>query len=91
MEVSMTTSDSNSYTPTSFAIADQKIGNLLNRLHDKRVCPCYTARALAFNAASMAELSVGSAEAIEMFEDIIDELREHDTPAPERGPSSETH
>jgi hypothetical protein len=91
MEVSMTTSDSNSDTPTSFAIADQKIGNLLKRLHDKRVCPCCTARALTFHAAIMAEHAMGSAEAIEMFEDIIGTMHEHDIPAPERGPSSETH
>ena len=52
----------------SFKIADQKIENLLKRLHDKRVCPCCTARALTYHGASMAEHTMGSAEAIEMFE-----------------------
>ena len=39
----------------SFKIADHKIENLLKRLHDKRVCPCCTARALTYHGASMAE------------------------------------
>ena len=39
----------------SFKIAEQKIDNLLKRLHDKRVCPCCTARALTYHGASMAE------------------------------------
>ena len=60
---------------SSFKTADQKIENLLKRLHDKNVCPCCTARALAFHAASMAEHTMGSAEAIEMFEDIIITMR----------------
>ena len=55
----------------SFKIADQKIENLLKRLNDKRVCPCCTARALTYHGASMAEHTMGSAEAIEMFEAII--------------------
>jgi hypothetical protein len=74
----------------SFKIADQKIENLLNRLADKCVCPCCTARALAFNAAAMAEETMGSVKAIEMFEDLISSIREHDTPAPDPLPS-QTH
>jgi hypothetical protein len=66
----------------SFKIADQKIENLLKRLHDKNVCPCCTARALAFYAASVAEHAMGSDEAIELFEDIISTLLEHDAPGP---------
>jgi hypothetical protein len=75
----------------SVKIADQKIGNLLQRLDNKNVCPCCVARVLALHAASLAEDVMGSAEAIEMFEDIIAALREHDVPAPESLPSSQTH
>jgi hypothetical protein len=76
---------------TSVKIADQKIGNLLKRLDDKNVCPCCIARVLALHAAELAEDVMGSAEAIEMFEDIIAALREHDVPAPDPLPSSQTH
>jgi hypothetical protein len=76
---------------SSFKTADQKIENLLKRLHDKNVCPCCTARALAFHAASMAEHEMGSAEAIEMFESIVISLREDDVPAPDPLPSTEAH
>jgi hypothetical protein len=76
---------------SSFKIADQKIENLLRRLNDKCVCPCCTARALAYHAGAMAEHTMGSAEAIEMFEDIIGHLREVGAPAPEPLPSTEAH
>ena len=76
---------------SSFKVADQKILNLLRRLQHKNVCPCCTARALAFHAASLAEHEMGSAEAAEMFEDIIATMREHDVPAPEPSSSTELH
>ena len=76
---------------SSFKAADRKIENLLKRLRDKNVCPCCTARALAFHAASEAEHTMGSAEAIEMFEDIITHLREDNVPAPDPAPSTEAH
>lgn len=75
----------------SFRVADQKIENLLKRLGDKNVCPCCTARALAYHAASLAEHEMGSAEAIEMFEDIISGLHDLDISAPDRSPSTESH
>jgi hypothetical protein len=75
----------------SFKIADQKIENLLKRLDDKNVCPCCTARALVFHAASLAEQQMGSAEAIEMFEDIINTMLEHNVPPPAPMPSAEAH
>ena len=75
----------------SFKIADHKIENLLKRLHDKRVCPCCTARALTYHGASMAEHTMGSAEAIEMLEDIIIRLHKDNVPAPEPMPSTEAH
>ena len=75
----------------SFRIADQKIANLLQRLEDRKVCPCCTAQALAFHAAELAEAVMGTAEAIEMFEDVIAALREHDAPAPEPLSSTQTH
>ena len=76
---------------TSFKIADQKIDNLLQRLDDKNVCPCCTARALTYHAMFMAEQAMGSAEAIEMFEAFIVAMRERDTPPPAPMPSPETH
>jgi hypothetical protein len=75
----------------SFKVADEKIDNLLKRLSDKNVCPCCTARALAYQAAFMAEHTMGSAEAAEMFGDIIMHMREHDVPAPEYSPSTAAH
>jgi hypothetical protein len=75
----------------SVKIADQKIGSLLRRLDDRDICPCCIARVLALHAASLAEDVMGSAEAIAMFTDIIEALREHDVPAPESLPSSQTH
>ena len=75
----------------SFRVADQKIENLLKRLGDKNVCPCCTARALAYHAASLAEHEMGSAEAIEMFESIVISLREDEVPAPDPLPSTEAH
>ena len=74
-----------------FKIADQKIVNLLKRLHEKSVCPCCAARALTYRAAFMAELTMGSVEAIEMFEAAIMCMREHDAPAPDRAPSVAEH
>jgi hypothetical protein len=76
---------------TSFKIADQKIENLLRRLNDKSVCPCCTARALALHAASLAIPSMGSVEAIEMFEDIVGKMHKHNVPAPSPMPSTEAH
>jgi hypothetical protein len=76
---------------TSFKIAAQKIDNLLKRLNEKRVCPCCTSRALTLHAACMAENVLGSAKAIEMFEDIIMTMHENDVPAPDYGPSTEAH
>lgn len=76
----------------SFEIADQKIQNLLKRLNAKNVCGHCTARALAFNAGLLAEHVMGSAAAIEMFEEVLSTLRKGDfAPAPARDPSTETH
>jgi hypothetical protein len=75
----------------SFKIAEVKILSLLRRLDDKHVCPCCTARALALHAAGLAECEMGSAEAIELFENIIGALRENDIPPPARSPSTEMH
>ena len=75
----------------SVKIADQKVTNLLKRLGDKNVCPCCIARVLALHAASLAEEVMGTAAAIEMFEDIIAALRKIDVPAPESLPSTQAH
>src|SRR5262245_54946101 len=84
------TPDDGRETP-SFKIADRKIDNLVKRLHDKNICPCCTARALAFHAASMVAVEMGSAEAIEMFERFIRQMREENIPAPDSMPSTEAH
>jgi len=84
------TPDDGLETP-SFKIADQKIEKLLKRLHAKNVCGCCTARALAFHAASMCEGEMGTAEAIEMFEGLISQMRENNVPARDPMPSTEAH
>ena len=69
-----------------FRIAYQRIEFLLKRLNDRGICSCCIARALAFHAATLAEDAVGSDAAIEMFEYIIEEMRENDAPAPPSPP-----
>jgi hypothetical protein len=59
----------NDETP-DFKTADQKIFSLTNRLVDKGMCPCCTARALAYHAMSLAKCAIGREETIELFEDI---------------------
>ena len=76
---------------SSYKTAYNKIGNVLDRLSGKNVCPHCTARAMAFHAASFAEYALGSAEAVQLFEEMISILRKHDALAPERGPSTEMH
>jgi len=76
---------------SSFKVADQKILNLLRRLEDKNVCPCCTARALAYHAAAMAVHDMGSADAIEMFEKLVAQMREDNVSAPKPSPSTEVH
>lgn len=73
----------------SFKVADQKIRSLLARLSERGLCPDCTARALACHAVSFAECMLGSAKAIEMFEDIISALRENDVP--DSPPSTQAH
>jgi hypothetical protein len=75
----------------SFKIAYQKIVNLLKRLDDKNVCPCCTSRALTLHAVCMAEHIMGSAKAIEMFEDVIVNMRDNNIPAPNYIPSTAAH
>lgn len=75
----------------SFKIADQKIENLLKRLSDKNLCPCCTARALIGHAAFLAEQTLGSAKAAEMFEDLISSILENNIPAPDPLPSTQAH
>jgi len=57
---------------------------LLDRLHNRAVCPACTARAMVLHAASFAEFALGSVEAIQLFEELLGVLRKHDAPAPER-------
>ena len=60
----------------------------MKQLDDKRVCCLCTAWALAVHAAILAEHTMGRAEAIEMLEDIIRNLREDAVLAPDRSPSA---
>lgn len=75
----------------SFHIACRKIKSLVEQLRDENVCGCCTARALAFYGAGLAEQVVGSAEAIDMLDDLIVVMRKHDIPAPDPMPSTEAH
>jgi hypothetical protein len=75
----------------SFKIASHKIGNLLKRLSNKNVCPCCSARALTLHAAFLAEDTIGSAEAADMFEALAASMRERDTPAPDHAASTAAH
>jgi hypothetical protein len=78
-------------TTEGFRIAYQKIESLLKRLGNRGVCSCCIARALALHAATLAEAAVGSDEAAEMFEYIVEELRENDVAAPDPSLSTQTH
>jgi len=71
----------------SFRLAGRLIEHVLKRLSERGACGLCAARALAHHTAFLAENTMGSAEAIKMFEDIIIILRENDTPAP----SPQTH
>ena len=75
----------------SFKIADQKVCNLIKRLHDKRVCPCCTGRALLLNGAWLVEEMIGSAETIVEIEQVIAVLRKNNRPAPPPMASTEAH
>jgi hypothetical protein len=71
----------------SFRLANQLIERALKRLYERGACGVCVARILALHAASQAEDTMGRAEAIKMFEDIIITLRENDISAP----PSQTH
>ena len=78
--------------PPDFQVVDQKIASLLKRLQAKNICPHCASWALATNAADLAEAVMGSTEAIEMFEDIIAQLREDAIPSlDDPGPSAAVH
>jgi len=77
--------------PEGFKLAHRKIESLLKRLGNRGVCSCCTARALALHAATLAEDTLGSADAAELFECIADDLREHDVSAPDTSASTQTH
>ena len=66
----------------SFEIADRKIGALLDRFADQRVCPCCAARVLLLHGAALMENMRGSAEGIAACERIINCLRKNNLPAP---------
>ena len=47
------------------------------------VCGCCVGRALMFNAAVLCERTMGSADAAEMLEDILDTVRSNNVPKPD--------
>ena len=71
----------------SFQLANRLIERALKHLYERGACGVCVARVLARHAACQAEDTMGRAEAIKMFEDIIITLRENDIPAP----PSQTH
>jgi hypothetical protein len=75
----------------AFKYADGRIRDLLSKLNAKRVCGCCTGRALMYNAVTLCETTMGSAEAIEMLEGMIIALRENNVPAPDPLPSTVAH
>jgi hypothetical protein len=75
----------------SFKAADAKIAKLIDRLLAQNHCPDCIARALAYHAAGLAANSMGSSDAAVMFEEIADNVRENNIPAPERAPSTAAH
>ena len=75
----------------SFKIVDQKLHNLLKRLHDKNVCGCCVSRALTYHGAHLAEQTMGNVNAAEMLEYIASALRENNFPLPDPSPSMEAH
>ena len=50
-----------------------------NKLNANRVCGCCVGRALMYNAAVLCEQTMGSAEAVEMLEGIIDTVRSNNS------------
>jgi hypothetical protein len=77
---------------TSFKIADRKLEALLERLRRRNVCGCCTARALVYQGASLLEQTAGTAEAIEILEEVLASLRVGPpTPASPSMPSAEAH
>ena len=67
----------------SFNYANQRITDLLIKLRAKGVCGCCTGRAMMYHATTLSEAIMGSAEAIEMLEEIITAMHENNIPAPD--------
>jgi hypothetical protein len=66
----------------AFIHADRRISQLLETLKEKKLCGCCVARALSYNAAAVAENSMGSTNAAEMFEGLAMSLRQNNKPYP---------
>jgi hypothetical protein len=74
---------------SSYKIADQKIENLATGRQAR--LPLLHSTGASISCSVPGRALMGSAEAIEMFEEIIIIMREHDVPAPDRAPSTATH
>jgi hypothetical protein len=88
MEFHMTDCDDD--TP-GFRLADKKISRLVEQLVGKGACGRCVARALAYHGALLAELEMGSEEAIELLEIILENMREHSVSPSDPAPSTDVH
>jgi hypothetical protein len=69
------------YETKTFFHADRRIRQLLDTLKSKGSCGCCVARAMTFNAVSLSEDVLGSADAAGMLEEIAAAMRERNKPA----------
>ena len=67
----------------AFKYADSRINDLLLKFRTKGVCGCCTGRAMLFNAATLCEVTMGSADAANLLEEIFTVMRKNDLPAPD--------
>ena len=77
---------------TSFKIAERKLRALLERLQRRNVCECCTARALIYNGVALLDETMGTAEVVELLEEVLADLHAG-PPTPSRSPmpSTEAH
>ena len=67
----------------AFKYADNRIHDLLDKLKTKNVCGCCAGRALMFNATVFCEQTMGSANAADLLEGMLDSLRSNNVPLPD--------
>ena len=67
----------------AFKYADTRIHSLLDKLNANHVCGGCVGRAMMYNAAVLCEQTMGSADAAELLEDIIETVRTNNVPRPD--------